>query len=498
MTMTSQGQNSKWHVLTFLVSPKAADVNTPTMATIHVYTHRVGLNNGGGTFKITSMSGSYTGGTPRTDISVVFTNTSISDTTASRGGALFAYQYEAYGHVNVFFEDTRVTSAGASVDGGTLAVEFNKIHSSPIASTNVSLAGNSSIDGGRVGGNGGAMSVLRSPLKLSMQGSSRIANMTSKGAGGAVYVRQHPGPVEILMQGNATIANCSASEGGAVSTSQLLVSSFGGDLFAGEPNLVQAKRILCFKETKLISSLAFLLHAGIKGGSSSATSQANASSLLEERAERPVLVRLRDSALISGCSAVAEKGGALSVTHAPFGLAMVGRAQLQSNRAERAEGGTLALATSISVGIQMSGDSGILGSSGSSNLASIIYVTNTGNAGGAKQLPIINVKLTEKAGIQGNQGLGLAADGVAKLDVALQENGTVSNNAEGGVYARQANSVSLSLVGSASLSGNNGPAVSLNDVATASISMANSSSISSNKAAADAGISMVAVRSMQV
>lgn len=194
---------------------------------------RVGLNNGGGTFKITSKSSVYNGASSRTHVLATFTNTTISNSTASRGGVLSVYLHEAHGQVNVSMTDAHIRAGGASVDGGSMAVEFSRVHTTQVASTALTMTGNSSISGGRAEESGGVLAVLRSPLYLSMEDSASIVNTTCKEAGGAVYVRQHAGPVELLMQGNATIANCSAAEGGALSTSQRLTSTFSGDLFAG-------------------------------------------------------------------------------------------------------------------------------------------------------------------------------------------------------------------------------------------------------------------------
>lgn len=141
---------------------------------------------------------------------------------------------------------------------------------------------------------GGALVAIRSALLLNLSGNATLGQAAAKGAGGAVFVRQHPGPVELNLQDNASIVSCTAgAEGGVLSTSQALSSSGGS----------------------AVSNI-------LSGGSQNNNGTRNATlSVLEETVGRGVAVSLKGSSKIKDCHA-GERGGVVSLAMAPLKLTL--------------------------------------------------------------------------------------------------------------------------------------------------------------------------------
>lgn len=170
------------------------------------------------------------------------------------------------------------------------------MHTAQTASSALALSGSTRIVGSSAGEDGGTSAVIRSSLSVDLRDNATLVLASAKGSGGAVFVRQHPGPVQLALQGNASIANCTAgAEGGFLSTSQALSGSGSNAV------------------TDILA-----------GGSSSSTK--SSSSTLGESAERGVTLSLTGSSSISGCKA-GERGGALSVALAPLNLTLGDRGE---------------------------------------------------------------------------------------------------------------------------------------------------------------------------
>lgn len=366
---------------------------------------------------------------------------------------LSVYFHEAHGQANVTLEDTVIQATSASVNGGTMAFEFNRVHTSQQVFTQVLMTGNSSITGAAAEQSGGALSVLRSPFTLVMMDSSAIINAYSAESGGAIVVCQHAGPVEILLQDNSTITNCTSAEGGALSTSQTLFSQ--------------------------------------------QQQQTNASSI-EEQAGRLVRLKMQGSSSITSCSAQSKNGGAVLVSSAPFHLIMEDDARLASNIVAMQEGAALAIATSIGASLSLSGRSMISGNNAYGRLGSVVYLTNAANTGGPSKQPIVNIKLMVAASMEGNVGLAVVVDGVDNSEMTMHGSSRIAGNEMGGFKALKTGSCSLALHDWASFTDNMASAIFMESVASASLTMSNSSSMSRNKARSDAAVSLVGVNKMQV